>query len=126
MERHPPCAHGSHIRRRLQRVSRRACDGLDRPIDPGLESDPNVQDLNRMVTPEGFALKTRYSELSVAVAEGLAGTTDRLLKAELTHIAESNRNSVTRATAVSKSVFPSIFAPRRDAIAQSGVSDSRC
>jgi len=68
--------------------------------NPALQNDSNLQDLNRMVTPEGFALQIRYSQLNVAVAEGLAGTTDPLLRAQLTHLTESNRNPLTRATAM--------------------------
>lgn len=73
---------------------------LDRPRDPILASDPNLQDLNRMATPEGFALQIRYSTLSVAVAEGLAGTTDPLLRNQLIQLVETNRNALTRATAL--------------------------
>jgi HEAT repeat protein len=73
---------------------------LDVPMDPQLASDPNLQDLNKMATPEGLALQIRYGTLSVAVAEGLAGTTDAILRSQLTHLAESSRNSLTRATAL--------------------------
>ncbi len=68
--------------------------------DPTLQNDSNLQDLNRMVTPEGFALQIRYSQLTVAVAEGLAGTTDPLLRAQLTHLTEADRNALTRSTAM--------------------------
>jgi HEAT repeat protein len=73
---------------------------LDQPVDKDLENDPNLRDLNQMVTPEGFALQTRYSQLSVAVSEGLAGTTDPLLRAELTHLVQSSRGALTQATAL--------------------------
>lgn len=68
--------------------------------DPELQNDPNLQDLNRMVTPEGFALQTRYSQLTVAVAEGLAGTTDPLLRTQLTHLTDTGQNELTRAAAL--------------------------
>lgn len=85
------------INEKLVRLVR---DRLNLPKDPALEADGNYQDMNRLVTPAGFALQTRYSELSVAVAEGLAGTTDPFLRAELRRLAEANRNPVTRATAL--------------------------
>jgi HEAT repeat protein len=70
------------------------------PMDPTLQQDSNFQDLNRLVTPEGFALQTRYSNLSVAVAEGLAGTKDPILRADLRRIAQGDTNPVARATAL--------------------------
>lgn len=73
---------------------------LNLPPDPSLQNDSNLQDLNKMVTPEGFALQTRFSSLSVAVAEGLAGTTDPLLRTQLIHLTDSSQASLTRATAL--------------------------
>lgn len=73
---------------------------LGEPLSASDKSDPNLDDLNNMLTPTGFALKTRYSNLSVVVAEGLAGTNDAFLRAELSKQAELSSNALTRATAV--------------------------
>ncbi|MBV9080282.1 MAG: HEAT repeat domain-containing protein, partial [Elusimicrobia bacterium] len=71
-------------------------------LPKALAEDPNMQDLLHMVTPEGFALQTRYSAISVAIAEGLAGTTDALLRQELVSLADptGGANPVARATAL--------------------------
>ncbi len=94
----PDTAHQAHIidQRLLQLITTR----LGLPLDPALQTDSNYQDLSHLVTPEGFALQTRYSELGVAVAEGLAGTTDPVLRGELKRLAETARSPVTRATAL--------------------------
>lgn len=73
---------------------------LDEPVNLKKEEDPNVQNLNQMLTPAGFALQTRYSYLSVLVAAGLGGTEDVFLRSELSRLAEGHRNSLTRATAL--------------------------
>lgn len=73
---------------------------LDGVLDDASKNDPNLQDLYQMVTPLGFALQTRYSQLSVLVAEGLAGTTDPFLRIQLAQLGRSSTNSLTRATAI--------------------------
>lgn len=73
---------------------------LEGTLDNASKNDPNLQDLYQMVTPLGFALQTRYSQLSVLVAEGLAGTTDPFLRIQLAQLARSSTNPLTRATAI--------------------------
>jgi HEAT repeat protein len=72
---------------------------LDAQLDPVQAQDPVLQDLNSMVTPAGFSLKTRYSEISYLVIEGLAGTNDPILKSELEKLARGS-NPLVRATAI--------------------------
>jgi HEAT repeat protein len=72
---------------------------LEAQLDPVQQQDPSLQDLNSMVTATGFALKTRYSEISYLVIEGLAGTTDGVLKSELERLARGT-NPLIRATAI--------------------------
>ncbi len=72
---------------------------LDAPLDPIQAQDPVLQDLNAMVTPAGFALKVRYSQLSYLVIEGLAGTSDLILRSELENLARGT-NPLVRATAI--------------------------
>ncbi len=79
---------------------------LESQLDPIQQQDPVLQDLNAMVTPAGFALKMRYSEISYLVIEGLAGTTDGVLKSELERLARAQPdkpnggNPLIRATAI--------------------------
>lgn len=73
---------------------------LDVPLSNAEKNDSNLQDLYQMVTPLGFALQTRYSQLSVLVAEGLAGTTDPFLRSRLAQLARSSTNPLTRATSI--------------------------
>jgi HEAT repeat protein len=53
-----------------------------------------------MVTPSGFALKTRYSELSYLLIEALAGTKDPVLAAQIRRMAAEELNTLQRATAL--------------------------
>lgn len=73
---------------------------LGEELDKIQAQDPVVQDLNAMVTPSGFALKMRYSELSYLVVEGLAGTQDLLLRSELKRLAAESENPLVRASAL--------------------------
>lgn len=75
-------------------------DRLKEPLDPLQAQDPVLQDLNAMVTPTGFALKTRYSELSYLVIEALAGTNDPILRATLQRLAADDGNPLVRASAL--------------------------
>lgn len=68
--------------------------------DPALSQDPVLGDLHSMVTPTGFGLMTRYSELSYLVIEGLAGTSDPLLRMELQRLATDASNPLVRASAL--------------------------
>ncbi|MCG3205627.1 MAG: hypothetical protein KCHDKBKB_02349 [Elusimicrobia bacterium] len=73
---------------------------LKEPLDPLQAQDPVLQDLNAMVTPTGFALKTRYSELSYLVIEALAGTNDSILRLTLQRLAADDSNPLIRASAL--------------------------
>ena len=73
---------------------------LDTQLDPVQQNDPTLLEMNELVTPAGFALKTRYSQLSYLVIEGLAGTQDMLLRSELKKLATEDRNPLVRATAI--------------------------
>lgn len=75
-------------------------DRLSAKLDPIQAQDPILQELNSMETPSGFALKMRYSELSYLVTEGLAGTSDLILRAELEKLAGEATNPLVRATAL--------------------------
>lgn len=75
-------------------------DRLDVPLDPLQAQDPVLQELNSMVTPSGFALKIRYSQLSYLVVEGVAGTRDPLLRAELQRLVTDATNPLVRANAL--------------------------
>lgn len=72
---------------------------LNTPLDPIQAQDPNLSELNAMLTPTGFALKIRYGEISYLVVEGLAGTTDPILKAELEKLARGT-NPLVRAISI--------------------------
>lgn len=73
---------------------------LNQPLDKIQQQDPVLQDLNAMVTPSGFALKTRYSELSYLVVEALGGTNDPILRANLQRLASDSSNPLVRASAL--------------------------
>jgi HEAT repeat protein len=75
-------------------------DRKDFQLEPVEAQDPILQELNAMVTPTGFALKTRYSELSYLLIEGLAGTSDPILSAEIRRMAAEESNTLMRATAL--------------------------
>ncbi len=61
---------------------------------------PELQDVNNLVTPAGFALKVRYSDLSFLLTEGLSGTRDLLLVQRLESFAKENPNPRIRALAL--------------------------
>ena len=61
--------------------------------------DENVAQLNRLVTPQGWGLYVRYTDLNALLAEGLAGTTNLTLIYRLETIAKMSRNPSARATA---------------------------
>jgi HEAT repeat protein len=75
-------------------------DRKDFQLEPVEAQDPILQELNAMVTPTGFALKVRYSQLSYLLIEGLAGTTDPVLSSELRRMAAAETNALMRATAL--------------------------
>ncbi|MFN0117439.1 MAG: HEAT repeat domain-containing protein [Elusimicrobiota bacterium] len=75
-------------------------DRLGEPLDPIQQQDPILEELNSMVTPSGFALKTRYSELSYLLIEALGGTTDPLMRSELQRLAQNSTNPLVKASAL--------------------------
>lgn len=75
-------------------------DRLSVPLNKIDAADPILFELNSMVTPSGFALKTRYSELSYLVVESLAGTNDPLLRSELQRLVTDSTNPLVKASAL--------------------------
>ena len=69
------------------------------PPDEQLLSSSDAE-LSQLTTPTGFALKVRYSDLSVLLTEGLAGTDNYTLITRLETIARSNPSSRVRASAL--------------------------
>jgi len=67
--------------------------GLDR-------SQPSVATLGSLVTPEGLRLQSRYSQLGFLLAEGLAGTTDLLLRDRILKVARGASNARIRSVAM--------------------------
>ncbi len=61
--------------------------------------DDNVAQLVKLVTPQGFGLYVRYTDLNALLTEGLAGTTNQTLIHRLETIARTGRNTSARATA---------------------------
>lgn len=62
--------------------------------------NPEQEQLSRLSTPTGFALKVRYSDLSVLLTEGLAGTQNFTLVSRLENIARSNPSARVRGSAL--------------------------
>lgn len=62
--------------------------------------DPALREVNRLVTPEGFGLRIRYSDISFLLTEGLAGTSNLTLVNRLETIAQKSPNSRVRAAAL--------------------------
>jgi hypothetical protein len=61
--------------------------------------DDNVAQLVQLVTPQGFGLYIRYTDLNALLTEGLAGTTNQTLIQRMETIARTGRNTSARATA---------------------------
>lgn len=61
--------------------------------------DDNVSQLRQLVTPQGYGLYVRYTDINALLAEGLAGTTNLTLVYRLETIAKASRNTSARATA---------------------------
>ena len=62
--------------------------------------DASVGNLGKITTLDGYALKTRYTELGFLLTEGLAGVTDFDLANELERVAKQGANVQTRAAAM--------------------------
>lgn len=87
----------SKINNELLRLIR---ERIDVQLDPEQANDPILQELNSLLTPTGFALQTRYSQLSYLIVEGLAGSSDLLIQSELEKLARESTNPMVRAAAV--------------------------
>ena len=62
--------------------------------------DPALAEVNQLVTPAGFGLKIRYSDIAFLITEGLAGTTNLTLINRLETIARQSPNTRARASAL--------------------------
>jgi HEAT repeat protein len=62
--------------------------------------DPALTEVNQLVTPQGFGLKVRYSDIGYLLTEGLAGTGNYTLIQRLETIARTNANAGVRASAL--------------------------
>ncbi len=62
--------------------------------------DPALAEVNQLVTPQGFGLKIRYSDIGFLITEGLAGTTNLTLVGRLETIARQSPNTRARASAL--------------------------
>lgn len=62
--------------------------------------DPVLEEVNNLLTPAGFNLKVRYSDLSFLLTEGLAGTRNFTLVQRLEDTARRNPNARVRAAAL--------------------------
>jgi HEAT repeat protein len=87
----------SKINNELLRLIRERMDGQ---LDPEQANDPILQELNSLLTPSGFALQTRYSQLNYLIVEGLAGTNDLRIQSELEKMARESPNPLVRAASV--------------------------
>lgn len=61
--------------------------------------DPVLTELKSLVTPQGFGLYVRYTDISFLLTEGLAGTTNLTLVNRLETIARSSPNTPVRGAA---------------------------
>ena len=73
---------------------------MDARPDSGAQMDASIGNLNKLTTLTGYNLKTRYTELGFLLTEGLAGTTDYQLQAELEKVVRLGSNVQTRAAAM--------------------------
>jgi HEAT repeat protein len=73
---------------------------LDEQMSERDKQDPVFEDLLKMTTPAGLALQIRYSFLGLPLIEGLAGSKDPILRAELFRLAQSGSNELIQASAM--------------------------
>ncbi|MDE2491907.1 MAG: HEAT repeat domain-containing protein [Elusimicrobia bacterium] len=73
---------------------------MDARPDAAAALDASIGNLNKLTTLDGYNLKTRYTELGFLLTEGLAGTTDYQLQAELEKAVRQGTNVQTRAAAL--------------------------
>ena len=62
--------------------------------------DPSLILLNALSSPAGFMLKTRYTELGFLLTEGLAGTSDLILREKIMGVARTGSDPQIRAAAL--------------------------
>jgi len=125
----PPRLHIDPATRIAQVVNNRLLtlirNRLGQPIPEFDKSDANLETLNRLVTPTGFALQTRYSELAYMIAEGLAGAKDPILRVELANLARQNTNPLVRGTALLSLSYNSYNSKEEDIpLIQEGLTSS--
>lgn len=70
-----------------------------RPGPNALQSQ-SMQALNSLSSPAGYLLKMRYSELGFLLTEGLAGTSDLILRQQIIGVARTGTNPQIRAAAM--------------------------
>ncbi len=73
---------------------------MDSRPDTAAQLDASIGNLNRLTTLTGFNLKTRYTELGFLLTEGLAGTSDYQLQAQMENVVRLGKNVQTRAAAL--------------------------
>ncbi len=61
--------------------------------------DPSLNEVIKLVTPQGFGLYVRYTDISFLLTEGLAGTSNLTLVNRLENIARSSPNTPVRGSA---------------------------
>lgn len=69
------------------------------PLPEELLIDPVLVEVKKLVTPQGFGLYVRYSDITYLLTEGLAGTSNLTLVNRLETIARSSPNTSARGSA---------------------------
>ncbi len=73
---------------------------MDARPDSTAQLDASIGNLNKLTTMAGYSLQTRYTELGFLLTEGLAGTSDYQLQAELEKVVRLGTNVQTQAAAL--------------------------
>lgn len=94
---------------------------MDARPDSAAQLDASIGNLNKLTTLTGFNLKTRYTELGFLLTEGLAGTTDYQLQAQMENVVRQGTNVQTRAAALLALAYAKDM--RYLSLIQSGLSD---
>ena len=94
---------------------------MDARPDTAAQLDASIGNLNKLTTLTGYNLKTRYTELGFLLTEGLAGTSDYQLQAELEKVVRLGTNVQTRAAAMVSLAYAKDM--RYLSLFQSGLSD---
>jgi len=69
------------------------------PLPEEVLLDPVLVEIKKLVTPQGFGLYVRYTDISFLLTEGLAGTSNLTLVNRLETIARSSPNTPVRGSA---------------------------